>query len=211
MPLADVLICGSPPPPRVHSPGRGRAGQEAEPHGRGAWGRGCWLAPGGPEVGCAGVQVWPGRRGAPFPLPGPPRRVRPKPGRWLGPGKEEERRGMEGRSFCPAAGRAAPCGCPSRPQDGTLKLYKDSGARSVNVTFRPSPAASSGEACREAGRGEESCRPPGRFLAPTAGGPAVPLGGQGSQSPAKPRLSKPGVARVLPGWAPAAGSSGFVS
>lgn len=114
---------------------------------------------------------------------------------------------MEGRS-CPAAERGASCGCCPWPQDGTLELYKELGAGSIKVTFHPSPAAASGEAPREAGRGEESWRPPGRFLAPTAWGPAVPLGGQSSQRPSSSQTRE--LARVVLSEGPA-GISGFVS
>lgn len=171
----------------------GRAGQEAEPHGRGAWG--CQLASAGRRWGAPRCR---GSRGV-FVLPASCQRafwlwwVLPRPRRWLGQRKKEERKGWRA---APSAKRrrAAPCFCSFWPQDGTLKLYKELGARSIKVTFHPSPASSSREARREAGRGEESWRPPGRFLAPTAWGPAVPLGGQGSQRPTEPLLSNAGIA-----------------
>lgn len=109
------------------------------------------------------------------------------------------KKGKKGRLLLPEPLEPSPRSCISRALDGTLKLYKEPGARSVDVTSQPSPAPPAGEAPGETGRGEESWRPPEHFLGPPVcvGAPAVPLGDQGSQRPTEPLLSKPGIASVV--------------
>lgn len=139
-----------------------------------------------------------GRRGAPA---SGQRASRPR-GCCRGPrvaGPRKERKGKaEGRSRCPAAGRAAPCAGRRRPQDGTLTLHKGRGSELGGDT-PPFPAASSGEA---AGRQEE-----GRGAGGLRDASARPRRGA-ALSRGRPGL--PGLRAVLPGPARRPGGSGFV-
>ena len=114
---------------------------------------------------------------------------------------QRQNEGKKGRLLLlPELLEPTPRSCISRALDGTLKLYKEPGARSINATSQPSPAPPAGEAPGEAGRREESWRPRGHFLGPPVWGPprpAVPLGHRGSQRPTKPLLSNPGIASVV--------------
>lgn len=155
-------------------------------------------------AGAAGYRCALAQAREPLAVAGPAER----PG-WLA-GPEKERK--EGKAAAPAiaVGTPVPRGCSSQAQDGTLKLYKELGAQSVNMTFHPSPAPLPE---RLTGRQEEGRRVGGLLDVSWRPQCGAPLSPGRSELPETHRglLSNPGIAGVVLTEAPAAGVLGFVS
>lgn len=111
---------------------------------------------------------------------------------------QRQKEGKKRRLLLPEPLEPSPRSCISRALDGTLKLYKEPGARSVDVTSQPSPAPPAGEAPGETGRGEESWRPPGHFLRPPVWG-RPPLSPWATRAPRDPQ-SRCCQSQELPVW-----------